>query len=338
MSPLARHKEWYFVKCPQCGAGGGRRETDVSDTFLDSAWYFLRYPSSEFDDRPWDERRTKTWLPVTTYIGGNEHAVLHLLYSRFVTMALQELGHVPFDEPFPKLRAHGLIIKDGAKMSKSRGNVVIPDAYIQKWGADTFRMYLMFLGPFQEGGDFRDTGIVGIRRFLDKVWSTAHEAAGADAQPLRPAVQRKLHETIKKVTADTERLDYNTAISAMMEYVNLVREQGAGSRAAIGPLLVMLAPYAPHLAEELWAVLGHDRSIFEASWPAYDERLAAAGDVEIVVQVNGKVRGRVTVSRGASEAYVVEQALKDESVKKFVDGHPVRKTIFVPDRLLNLVV
>jgi len=338
VSPLARHKEWYFVKCPQCGAGGGRRETDVSDTFLDSAWYFLRYPSSEFDDRPWDERRTKTWLPVTTYIGGNEHAVLHLLYSRFVTMALQELGHVPFDEPFPKLRAHGLIIKDGAKMSKSRGNVVIPDAYIQKWGADTFRMYLMFLGPFQEGGDFRDTGIVGIRRFLDKVWSTAHEAAGADAQPLRPAVQRKLHETIKKVTADTERLDYNTAISAMMEYVNLVREQGAGSRAAIGPLLVMLAPYAPHLAEELWAVLGHDRSIFEASWPAYDERLAAAGDVEIVVQVNGKVRGRVTVSRGASEAYVVEQALKDESVKKFVDGHPVRKTIFVPDRLLNLVV
>src|SRR6266498_2007202 len=338
VSPLARHKEWYFVKCPQCGVGGGRRETDVSDTFLDSAWYFLRYPSSEFDDRPWDERRTKTWLPVTTYIGGNEHAVLHLLYSRFVTMALQELGHVPFDEPFPKLRAHGLIIKDGAKMSKSRGNVVIPDAYIQKWGADTFRMYLMFLGPFQEGGDFRDTGIVGIRRFLDKVWSTAHEAAGADAQPLRPAVQRKLHETIKKVTADTERLDYNTAISAMMEYVNLVREQGAGSRAAIGPLLVMLAPYAPHLAEELWAVLGHDRSIFEASWPAYDERLAAAGDVEIVVQVNGKVRGRVTVSRGASEAYVVAQALKDESVKKFVDGHPVRKTIFVPDRLLNLVV
>src|SRR5438876_265230 len=161
VSPLARHKEWYYVTCPTCGAQG-RRETDVSDTFLDSAWYFLRYPSTEFDDRPWDEQRTRTWLPVTTYIGGNEHAVLHLLYSRFVTMALQELGHLHFEEPFPKLRAHGLIIKDGAKMSKSRGNVVIPDAYIQKWGADTIRMYLMFLGPFQEGGDFRDTGIVGI--------------------------------------------------------------------------------------------------------------------------------------------------------------------------------
>src|SRR6058998_1628760 len=340
VSPLARHREWYFVKCPQCGALG-RRETDVSDTFLDSAWYFLRYPSTEFDDRPWDPQRTKTWLPVTSYIGGNEHAVLHLLYSRFVTMALQELGHVTFDEPFPKLRAHGLIIKDGAKMSKSRGNVVIPDAYIQRWGADTFRMYLMFLGPFQEGGDFRETGIVGIRRFLDKVWASAHEAAGLTpgASPgLPPEVARKLHQTIQRVTADTEGLDYNTAIAAMMEYVNLLREQGVASRAAVEPLLIMLASYAPHLAEELWAALGHDRSIFYASWPKYDATLAAAGDVEVVVQVNGKVRGRVTVSRGATEAQVVALALKDESVRKFVNGKPVRKTVYVQDRLLNFVV
>src|SRR5213592_4780706 len=345
VSPLARHKEWYFVKCPQCGATG-RRETDVSDTFLDSAWYFLRYPSTEFDDRPWDPARTKTWLPVTTYIGGNEHAVLHLLYSRFVTMALQELGYVEFDEPFPKLRAHGLIIKDGAKMSKSRGNVVIPDAHIQKWGADTFRMYLMFLGPFREGGDFRETGIIGIRRFLDKVWQLTHEAAlapgvspGPPASPgLPPEVQRKQHQTIRKVTADTAALNYNTAIAAMMEYVNLVREQGAASRRAIEPLLVMLAPYAPHLAEELWAALGHERSIFTAAWPTYDEKLAAAGDVEIVVQVNGKVRGRLTVSRGATEAQVVALAMTDESIKRFVDGKPVRKTVYVQDRLLNLVV
>jgi len=340
VSPLARHKEWYFVKCPQCGATG-RRETDVSDTFLDSAWYFLRYPSTEFDDRPWDPARTKTWLPVTTYIGGNEHAVLHLLYSRFVTMALQELGHVHFDEPFPKLRAHGLIIKDGAKMSKSRGNVVIPDAYIQQWGADTFRMYLMFLGPFPEGGDFRETGIIGIRRFLDKVWQLAHEAVTLTpgASPgLPPEVERKLHQTIRKVTVDTETLNYNTAIAAMMEYVNLVREQGAGSRQAMAPLLVMLAPYAPHLAEELWGVFGHERSIFTAAWPTYDEKLAAAGDVEIVVQVNGKVRGRLTVSRGATEAQVVALAMKDESVRKFVDGKPVRKTVYVQDRLLNFVL
>jgi len=340
VSPLARHKEWYFAKCPQCGAMG-RRETDVSDTFLDSAWYFLRYPSTEFDDRPWDPPRTATWLPVTTYIGGNEHAVLHLLYSRFITMVLKELGRVDFAEPFPKLRAHGLIIKDGAKMSKSRGNVVIPDAYIQEWGADTFRMYLMFLGPFQEGGDFRDEGITGIRRFLDKVWILAHQAALTAAGPgaaLAPGVARKLHQTIRKVTADTESLDYNTAIAAMMEYVNLLRDEGVTSRPAIEPLLVMLAPYAPHLAEELWAALGQTGSIFSARWPAFDERLAAAGDVEVVVQVNGKVRGRVTVRRGTSEAQVVELALKDESVRKFVDGQAIKKTIFVPDRLVNLVV
>ena len=187
VSPLARHKEWYFVKCPTCGADA-RRETDVSDTFLDSAWYFLRYPSTEFADRPFDSARTKTWLPVSTYIGGNEHAVLHLLYSRFITMVLKDLGKLDFEEPFPKLRAHGLIIKDGSKMSKSRGNVVVPDAYIQKWGADTFRTYLMFLGPFQEGGDFRDEGIIGVRRFLEKVWSLAHEAAGNPDRPVPPEV------------------------------------------------------------------------------------------------------------------------------------------------------
>src|SRR5713226_407960 len=344
VSPLARHKEWYHVPCPRCG-GPGRRETDVSDTFLDSAWYFLRYRSTEFPDRPFDPARTKTWLPVTTYIGGNEHAVLHLLYSRFITMVLRQLGHVRFEEPFPKLRAHGLIVKDGAKMSKSRGNVVIPDAYIRQWGADTFRMYLMFLGPFQEGGDFRETGIVGIRRFLDKVWQLAHEVAAPRLSPaslstsLRRAVERKLHQTIKKVTADTENLDYNTAIAAMMEYVNEVREAGGASREALEPLVLMLAPYAPHLAEELWAVLGHtERSIFEERWPAYDEALVAAGDVEIAVQVNGRLRGRVTVARGTPEAEVVKRALADEGVRKFVDSNPIKKTVFVQDRLVNLVV
>jgi len=338
VSPLARHKEWYYAKCPQCGAQG-RRETDVSDTFLDSAWYYLRYPSTEFDDRPWDPRRTTTWLPPTSYIGGNEHAVLHLLYSRFITMVLRELGHVHFEEPFPKFRAHGLIIKDGAKMSKSRGNVVIPDAYIRKWGADTLRMYLMFLGPFQEGGDFRDTTIIGVRRFLDKLWTAAHEAVAADSpSKLSAEVERKLHQTIKRVTTDTERLDYNTAISAMMEYLNTVRDEPGVARQAMEPLIVMLAPYAPHLAEELWSLFGHEGSIFTAAWPAFDERLAAAGDVEVVVQVNGKVRGRVTVSRGASEAEVVARAMQDEAVRKFVNGKPVRKTVYVQDRLVNFVV
>jgi len=335
VSPLARHKEWYFVKCPNCG-GEGRRETDVSDTFLDSAWYHLRYPSTEFTDRPFDPARTKKWLPVTTYIGGNEHAVLHLLYSRFISMVLKDLGHIHFEEPFPKLRAHGLIVKDGSKMSKSRGNVVVPDTYIQQWGADTFRMYLMFLGPFQEGGDFRETGIVGIRRFLDKVWQLAHEAQPAGK--LTPEVERKLHQTIKKVGADTESLSYNTAIAAMMEYVNQVREEGAGTREGIAPLIVMLAPYAPHFAEELWALLGHDTSVFAARWPAHDERLATAGDVEIAVQVNGRLRSRLTVPRGMPQNDVVARVLADEAVKKFVNGHTVKKVIYVQDRLVNLVV
>jgi leucyl-tRNA synthetase len=340
VSPLARHEEWYFVKCPQCG-GQGRRETDVSDTFLDSAWYHLRYPSTEFHDRPFDQALTKKWLPVSSYIGGNEHAVLHLLYSRFICLVLYDLGHVPFDTPYPRFRAHGLIVKDGSKMSKSRGNVVVPDTYIQHWGADTFRMYLMFLGPFQEGGDFRDEGIVGIRRFLEKVWALTHEAAASNAAGTAggaEAVNQKLHRTIRKVTADTEGLQYNTAIAAMMEYVNAVKEQGAVSREQVTPLIVMLAPYAPHIAEELWELVGGKRSVFEERWPAYDERLASAGDVEIAVQVNGKLRSRLTVPRGMGQSEVVERVLADEAVKKFVDGNVLKKVIYVQDRLVNLVV
>jgi len=333
VSPLARHEEWYFVKCPQCGRQA-RRETDVSDTFLDSAWYHLRYPSTEFHDRPFDPARTKKWLPVSSYIGGNEHAVLHLLYSRFICMVLSDLGHVSFETPYPKFRAHGLIVKDGAKMSKSRGNVVVPDTYIQQWGADTFRMYLMFLGPFQDGGDFRDEGIVGIRRFLEKVWALVHER-GTKSSAL---AEQKLHRTIRKVTADTEALQYNTAIAAMMEYVNELREQGAGSSELLEPLVIMLAPYAPHIAEELWEVLGNKESALQARWPSYDERLASAGDVEIAVQVNGKLRSRLTVPRGMAEKDVLARVLADEAVKKFVDGQKVKKVIFVQDRLVNLVV
>jgi leucyl-tRNA synthetase len=299
----------------------------------------LRYPSTEFADRAFDADRTGTWLPVTSYIGGNEHAVLHLLYSRFISMVLKDQGRIPFEEPFPKLRAHGLIVKDGAKMSKSRGNVVVPDAYIQQWGADTFRMYLMFLGPFQEGGDFRDEGITGIRRFLEKVWGLAHEAAEAPDRPLDLAVARKLHQTIAKVTTDTETLAYNTAIAAMMEYVNTLRTAESGLRSAVEPLLVMLAPYAPHLAEELWERLGHTgRTVFDERWPVHDSRLATAGDVEIAIQVNGKLRGRLTVPRGASQQDVVARALAEEGVKKFVNGNAVKKVVFVQDRLVNLVV
>jgi leucyl-tRNA synthetase len=220
VSPLARHEEWYHTSCPKCGKPA-RRETDVSDTFLDSAWYFLRYPSTEFDDVPFDQALTKKWLPVTSYIGGNEHAVLHLLYSRFVTMVLKDMGHIDFDEPFTRFRAHGLIVREGAKMSKSKGNVVNPDEYIDAWGADAFRTYLMFLGPYEEGGDFRDKGISGVKRFLDRLWKSVHEVDRSS--PADPEVRRKLHQTIRKVSEDIPKLSYNTAIAAMMEYMNAMR-------------------------------------------------------------------------------------------------------------------
>src|SRR5690606_4442302 len=219
VSPLARVEEWYRVPCPECG-GPGRRETDVSDTFLDSAWYFLRYPSSHRDDVPFDAELTKKWLPVDMYIGGEEHAVLHLLYSRFITMVLHDLGHIDFAEPYVRFRKHGLIIKEGAKMSKSRGNVVIPDEYIARYGADAFRTYLMFLGPYQEGGDFRDQGLQGPYGFLKRLWDTIVPVEALGAAPVEGALEQKLHATIKKVTEDIEALHYNTAIAAMMEYLN----------------------------------------------------------------------------------------------------------------------
>ncbi len=338
ISPLARHEEWYYVPCPSCGKRA-RRETDVSDTFLDSAWYYLRYPSTEFDDRAFDAARTRKWCPVATYIGGNEHAVLHLLYSRFIAMVLQELGHTDFEEPFARFRAHGLIIKDGAKMSKNRGNVVIPDDYIAKWGADTFRMYLMSLGPFQEGGDFRDAGISGPRRFLDKVWALVGETLRSDgAEEISHRALVKWHQTKRKVTEDLEELKYNTAIAAMMELLNLLREEDCADRQVVEELVLMMAPLAPHFAEEAWERLGHATSVFDARWPTWDERLVVEDQVEIVIQVNGKTRSRVLVARGASEEAVATAALRDETVKRFLEGKQARKRIYVPDRLVNLVV
>jgi leucyl-tRNA synthetase len=334
VSPLARHTEWYRVPCPTCGKPA-RRETDVSDTFLDSSWYFLRYPSTEFDDRPFDPALTKKWLPVNSYIGGNEHAVLHLLYARFITMVLHDLGHLGFEEPFLRFRAHGTIVKDGAKMSKSRGNVVIPDRYIAQWGADTFRMYLMFLGPYQEGGDFRDEGISGIRRFLDRVWGLVADASGAGGGA---AARRKLHQTIRKVGGDLEALQYHTAISAMMEYVNLLKKEGQGGQDLVEPLIVLLAPFAPHFAEECWERLGHPETVFAAPWPAHDPELARDPEVEMVVQVNGKVRSRIHLPAGTAEAEAVARAQADPAVRKFLDGNKIRKVVFVQDRLVNLVV
>ena len=338
VSPLARNEAWYYAPCPTCGKRS-RRETDVSDTFLDSAWYFLRYPSTEFDDRPFDQMRTRTWLPVSTYIGGNEHAVLHLLYSRFITMVLHDLGHVDFEEPFRRFRAHGLIVKDGAKMSKSRGNVVVPDEYIARWGADTFRLYLMFLGPFQEGGDFREEGISGPHRFLDKVWGLVGDSCHTTTEDeIRHEVLVKYHQTVKRVTEGMEELRFNTSIAALMELVNALRADSCTHRVLAEGLVIMLAPFAPHFAEECWERLGHTDSVFEARWPSWDEALTVEDLMDVVIQVNGKTRSKVQVAREAAEDRVIAAALEDTAVRRFTEGKEIRKRIYVPGRLVNFVV
>jgi leucyl-tRNA synthetase len=338
VAPLARVESFYRVPCPRCGEPA-RRETDVSDTFLDSAWYFLRYPSAKCSDVVFDPELTRKWLPVDIYIGGNEHAVLHLLYSRFLTMALHDIGLLPFEEPFRKFRAHGLIIKDGAKMSKSRGNVVNPDVYIEQHGADVFRLYMMFLGPYQEGGDFRDEGIAGVRRFLDGVWRMVHEHLGApSSRPASDALRRATHKTIRKLTEDLEGLRYNTAIAALMSLLNEIRRAGSPDRWVIEAMLLMVAPFAPHFAEELWEALGHSTSIFEACWPAFDEAMTRDKMIELAVQVNGKVRGRITVAADAAEETILAAALADDSVRTSLGDKPIKRRVVVPGRLVSLVV
>jgi len=335
ISPLARHAEWYHVDCPQCGARG-RRETDVSDTFLDSAWYFLRYPSVGHDDVPFDAAITKKWLPVNSYIGGNEHAVLHLLYSRFVTMVLHDMGYLHFEEPFTRFRAHGLIIREGAKMSKTKGNVVNPDQLIDAWGADSFRTYLMFLGPYEEGGDYRDAGISGVRRFLDRLWLAA-TVATSEGTP-DAGVVRKLHQTIAKVTGDIPQLSYNTAIAALMEYMNTLRKgERTPHRGEVEPVIQMIAPFAPHVAEELWERFGHASSVFDGGWPSFDADLAREDSIQLAVQVNGKLRGTLTVARDIQQGDAYAAALAEPGIAKYVTGEP-KKVVFVPGRLLNIVV
>ena len=335
VSPLARHDEWYRVPCPTCGIMS-RRETDVSDNFLDSAWYYLRYPSANRSDVAFDRALTQRWLPVSTYIGGNEHAVLHLLYARFITMALHDGGLLDFEEPFTRFRAHGMIIREGAKMSKSKGNVVNPDELIDRWGADAFRTYLMFLGPYEDGGDYRDSGITGVRRFLDRIWGSVHVCV-TTGEP-DAAVLRKLHATIKKVGEDIPALSYNTAIAAMMEYVNVMRSsERVVHRDEVAPLLQLVAPFAPHIAEACWEFLGHSDTIFDCAWPTYDPALLIADTLTIAVQINGRTRGTVQVDKEAVQADVYAAALREPNIGKFVVGEP-KKVIYVPGRLLNIVV
>ena len=337
-SPLASVEEWVNVPCPQCGEPA-RRETDVSDTFLDSAWYFLRYPSVEFADEPMDRDRTWTWLPVTMYIGGKEHSVLHLLYSRFVMRALHDMGHVPAPEPFPVFRGNGLIITGGAKMSKSRGNVVSPDLYMDRYGADTLRVYLLFLGPYELGGDFSDKGIAGAVRFLNRV-ARAVPAATADA-PADETRERRRHRLVAQVTERLAELRFNTAIALMMSYTDeLAAEAAAGTarRVDAETLVQLLAPLAPHLTEELWELTGHSGSVHRSAWPSFDPEMAAAQQVDVAVQVNGKRRGELHVSAGTPVDELQRMALALPRITEMLAGQEPRRVVVVPDRIVNIVL
>ncbi len=349
VAPLAKHKEFYETVCSGCG-GKAVRETDVSDTFLDSSWYFLRYPSVGLDRGrlPWDPAITKKWLPVHMYTGGAEHSVLHLLYSRFVTMALKDMGFIDFEEPFTRFYAHGLVIKDGAKMSKSKGNVVNPDEYIEKYGVDALRLYLMFTGPYDAGGDFRDSAMEGMSRWVGRVWRMALKSINQHSNQSSAKIQTALQRLIKKVGDDLERRRYNTAIAAMMEFTNLVAdEKGALGRGALREFAMLLAPFAPFLAEEIYQKIERRNGLEDKTdsvhlqpWPKFDPDSIRDEFVAIIVQVNGKHRDTITVQSAKCkvQSEIEKAARASEKVNKYLANGAVKKIIFVPGRLMNFVV
>ncbi len=336
-SPLSRVEAFYHTTCPACGSEA-RRETDVSDNFLCSAWYFYRYPSTNFDDRPFDAGLTQKWLPVDLYVGGNEHAVLHLLYSRFLCMAFHEMGLIDFEEPFKKFVAHGLIIREEAKMSKSKGNVINPDQYIKEFGADTFRVYLMFMGDYLEGGDFRDEGVRAMRSFLDRVYAYVAGGGLTAGSPEDPKTLYWMHRTIKAVTGDIKRFSYNTALARLMELLNHMISAGVKNRQICETFLILLAPFAPFLTEELWNRLGNSGSIFNQSWPDWIEEYTQEETIEYVVQINGKVRAKFEIGARTPQDKIEAKVMGDPRIKKWIENKILVKKVFVPDRLVNIVV
>ena len=336
-SPLARCEAFVRTNCPQCG-GEGRRETDVSDNFLDSAWYFFRYPSSDRGDVAFDAEMTHKWLPVDMYIGGKEHSVLHLMYTRFVTMAFRDMGLIDFEEPFKRFRAHGLIVKDGAKMSKSKGNVVNPDEYLEEYGADTFRTFMMFLGPFQQGGDFRDRGIVGVQRFFERLWRYATEADFEEGEIEEAELVALIHGQIGKVTESIEQLRYNSGVAALMELFNGLVAGERHYRRSIKILLQLACPFAPFITRELWERLGEEGEVNDAPWPEWDAKLTQGETVEWVVQVNGKIRDRLELPVGSSQPTVEEAVFARPRVQDWIAKKDIVKKIFVQNKLINIVV
>ncbi len=361
-SPLGGVPEFVNATCPKCG-GPARRETDTMDTFVDSSWYFYRYTDARNDRAPFDSKTTQYWFGdngIDQYIGGVEHAILHLIYSRFWTKFMRDLGMITNDEPVERLFTQGMVIKDGRKMSKNLGNVVSPDEMVARYGADAARLYSLFAAPPDRDLDWQDSGIEGIKRFLGRVYrffvrnacpdhADWRRPVPSDLSPEARAIQRKLHQTIKRVSDDFQgRWHFNTCISAIMELLNTLyaAEEAIARNAVPVPflaevqrsLVLLLAPFAPYLAHELWEMLGEKGNLLKAPWPKYDAELAKEGEIEIPVQVNGKLRGRVTVPTDAHEAFVLEKALADDKVKSAIAGKQVVKKIYVPGKMVNLVV
>ncbi len=354
-SPLAGREDWVNTTCPKCG-GPARRETDTMDTFVDSSWYFYRYTDARNDRAPFEGKVIDYWFPIDQYIGGVEHAILHLIYSRFWTKVMRDLGLVKNSEPVARLFTQGMVTYQGAAMSKSRGNVVSPDEMVKRYGADTARLYVLFAAPPDRDLDWSDTAIEGIHRFLGRVYRMVTKYAGATAKPSPGSptpearrLQRKLHQTIKRVSDDFQgRWHFNVSISAIMELVNeMSASEDAIAKRAVPPgmvrelvrtLVLLLAPMAPFLAHELWERFGEKTNLLRAPWPDYDPALAKEDEVEIAVQVNGKLRGRVVVPADAAEEFVRERALADEKVRAAIAGKETAKVIVVPGKLVNIVV
>lgn len=334
-SPLASIPEFVNTTCPKCG-GPSTRETDVSDNFLDSAWYFYRYPSVGDNNQIFDPEITKKWLPVDLYMGGFEHALLHLMYTRFITLVFQRIGLVDFEEPFKKFIDNGHILSEGTKMSKSKGNVVNPDDYVNEYGADTLRMYLMFLAPITEGGDFRKEGVNGIYRFLQRIWNLV--LSENKSEPSEEEL-KSLNRTIKAVEEDLSTyIHFNTAIARMMELLNVLSKQGGATLETKKTLLKLLAPFAPHITEELWERLGEEYSIHTSTWPKVDKKYLEDTLVNIAVTINGKVRGVIEVDKNLPEKVALEKGLALEKVAKFIGREKIKKTIYIPGKILNILI
>ncbi|MDD2688772.1 MAG: class I tRNA ligase family protein, partial [Candidatus Omnitrophica bacterium] len=330
-SPLSKVKEFVNVVCPKCKAQA-RRETDTMATFFDSSWYFLRFCSPKFAGEPFDREEIRYWMPVDQYIGGIEHAILHLLYSRFFTKFFKDLGMIGFNEPFSRLLTQGMVLKEGEVMSKSRGNIVDPDAIIKKYGADALRLFILFAAPPETELEWDDRGIEGAYKFLNRVWRIQERLLEkADANLIKG-----LHKAIKKVSQDFQEFKFNTAIASIMELTNAIYQSGA-DKEVFQQLLIMLSPIVPHFSEELWELLGNKGSIFKAKWPTYDQKFLIEENITLVIQINSKVRSKIDVPSDTSEDELKNLILSDEKVKSWLQNKTVKKFIVVPGKLVNIV-